>query len=250
MIAYIDESGDQGTLGKGTRWLVFGAVMVADADVEAAREIAGSVSKLAGHGQRKEIHFTDMSHDDRHGCIDIFCHAPWVGSVIASDTADIRAGSALTRPRIQYNYAARYAVERISARAVELGEPATIYFEQRANFDLTEFRSYVQLLLDRGERRIDPRAIDPSRICQMPKRQDELLCVADALAFSAFRALELHRVWKRYERSYLEAFADKLWRGPSGQENIHLWGLVLRPTDQWGPVFTKEYPWLLDLPRT
>ena len=96
---------------------------------------------------------------------------------------------------------------------------------------------------------VNPRFVDPANIHQMPKGRDEILCTADALAYAAFRALEPHRVWKRHERSYLLALEQKLWRGPPGKENLHKWGLVLRPTDLWDSIFVRDYPWLLDLER-
>ena len=245
MLAFIDESGDQGTLGKGSRWLVFGAVMVSDADASDVRAVVNSVvPRLAGGGQRKAIHFTDMSHDDRRGCLTVLASAPWLGSVIASDTTSVRDGSLLYIPRLQYNYTAKYAIERISARGAETGEPATIFFEDRANFDLDEFREYIARCLAQRDARLDPKIIDPSRIHQMPKGADAILCMSDALAFSAFRALEPHRVWGHQETSYLETVKSKLWRGPAARENVHKWGFLLRPTDLLESVFRREYPWI------
>ena len=37
MIAYIDESGDEGTDGKGSRWLILGCAMVSDSALVATR---------------------------------------------------------------------------------------------------------------------------------------------------------------------------------------------------------------------
>ena len=70
----------------------------------------------------------------------MFSQSPWHGVVVASDTTKIIPGSGLSTPRVQYNYAARYVIERISARAAQLQEEATIYFEDRRNFNLVEFR--------------------------------------------------------------------------------------------------------------
>jgi hypothetical protein len=224
--------------------------MVSDADAAATRQVVQNACVRAGRGRHKWIHFKDMSHDDKHGCIAIFTQAQWDGVIVASDTTRVNIDSLLGRPRVQYNYAARYVVERISARAAELGEPATIYFEHRRNFDLDDFRKYMQRLISQGAPRINSRWIDPRRIYQMPKGQDEVLCVADALANAGYRALEPDRYWGRYERSYLKALVGKLWRGPARERNLHQWGLVLMPTALWGTVFTQDYPWLLALPRT
>ena len=250
MIAYVDDAGDEGTRGSGTRWLVFGCAMVADADVPSARSGAEAAGIVVGRGEPRWLHFRDLQHDDRLGAIDYLCSQPWLGVIVATDTTRVKEGSALWQPSYQYNYAARYVVERISRRAEELGEEAIIYFEHRRNFDLLAFRRYIDLLLARRDPRLNPACISSARIFQMPKGDDSLLCIADGLEHAGFRALEPHRFWRRHERAYLNAFLPRIWRGPVGEENIHVWGFVLMPTKLWGGLFISEYPWIRDLPRT
>jgi hypothetical protein len=248
VLAYIDESGDEGTLGNGSRWLVFGCVMVPDTGATTTRAVAQSACIAIGTpSSPKWVHFDDLDHDGRHVCLEIFDEAPWDAVIVASDTTSVRAGSILYKPVIQYRYPAMYTVERISARAVELGEQATIYFEHRNAFDLIAFRDYVRRVLSNGSSRLDARVIDPARIHLMPKGNDPILCIADAVAFAGSRVLNGHRKWRRYEPSYFGVVEPRLWRGPTGRENVHAWGLVLMPTDQWGGRFAKEYPWILQL---
>ena len=251
MIAYVDDAGDEGTRGSGTRWLVFGCAMVADADVTRVRKTAEVAGILVGRGKPKWLHFRDLRHDDRLGAIGFLCDSqPWQGIIIATDTTQVRAESVLRQPSYQYNYAARYVVERVSRRAEELGEEATIYFEERRNFNLLAFRRYIDLLLARRDSRLNPTCISSARIFQMPKGKDPLLCIADGLEHAGFRALEPHRFWGTHEGAYLNAFLPRIWRGPTGEANIHKWGFVLMPTDLWGGQFIREYPWIRDLPRT
>ena len=145
MIAYIDESGDEGTDGKGSRWLILGCAMVSDAALDTARTTVRLACTLAKRSNAKTLHFKDLSHADRRGIISVIASGPWQGVIVASDTTKIQEGSYLHKPTYQFNYAARYVVERISAMASELQEPATIYFEIRRNFNLSSFRSYIQL---------------------------------------------------------------------------------------------------------
>ena len=110
MHAYIDESGDEGTAGRGSRWLTFGVVCVADAHVADLEELARTAQTAVGKG--KPIHFNEMTHPDRKGVARLLgiAAAPWVGIIIASDTQKVQPGSHLKHPRYQYNYALRYAL--------------------------------------------------------------------------------------------------------------------------------------------
>jgi len=243
MLAFIDESGDEGTGGRGSRWLVFGCAMVSQQEAVPTKNTARTAAALATTGRQRWLHFVDMSHDDKHGAIDVLCLGRWHGVIVATDTSALLPGSRLKDPGSQYRYAARYVIERISAYASELREPATIFFEHRRSFDFGALLRYIDLLRTAGGR-IESQWIDPARISQLGKGTDETLCIADALAYAGFRALEPHRLWKRYERSYLDALMPRLWRGPTGRENLHTWGLVLMPTSLWGSKFVREYPWL------
>ena len=244
MIAYIDEAGDIGTGGRGTRWFVFGCVMVADANVDKMRAWVDAAQYLVG---KDSLHFNELTHDDKLGVIGFLQDAPYAGVIVATDTTKIKRGSQLANPFVQHNYAARYVVERISRYAKELGEQATIYFEHLRGFDYAGFDGYMTYLINNpNEPRLDPEYISPGRISRMQKDDDSLLCVADGLAHAAFRALEPQRRWRHYETSYIDRFLSSLWRGPASDENIRTWGVVLMPT----PLriqFEQEHPWLRDL---
>ena len=243
MIAYIDEAGDIGTGGNGTRWFVFGCVMVADANVDEMRTRAHAAEQIVG----RDLHFRDLSHDDRIGVIEFLRDAPFMGVIVATDTTKTRRDSALAYPPLQHNYAARFVVERISRYAQELGEPATVYFEHRRGFDYSGFDRYItRLINDPDEHWLDSNYLSPGRINRMRKNDDPILGVADGLAYAGFRALEPHRKWKSYETSYLDRFTPSLWRGPASDENIRTWGVVLMPT-MLRTEFGQEYPWLESL---
>ena len=223
MIAYIDEAGDIGTGGRGTRWFVFGCVMVADANIEEMRTRAHAAEQIVG----RDLHFRDLSHDDRIGVIEFLRDAPFMGVIVATDTTK--------------------AKKRISMYAQELGEPATIYFEHRRGFDYSGLDRYMtRLINDPDEHWFDSNYLSPGRISRMRKNDDPILGVADGLAYAGFRALEPHRKWKSYETSYLGRFTPSLWRGPASDQNIRTWGVVLMPT-MLRTEFGQEYPWLESL---
>ena len=247
MIAYIDEAGDEGTGGKGSRWLIIGCAMVADSDVDEVRDTVRRACTLAKRGDPKSLHFRNLNHDDRRGIISIITKGPWLGTIVASDTTKFLSGY-LATPNHQFNNAALYVVERVSAMASSLNEQATLYFEERRNFNLDQFRQHIQSLLSRGDPRLDPQWISASRISTMKKGIDECLCIADGLANAGYKALEPHRTWRFNETTYLEGFKPSLWKGPPSDEDLYGWGLVLMPTRMFGD-FVSEYPWIRDLAK-
>ena len=71
MIAYIDESGDERTDGRGSRWLILGCAMVSDSVLVATRDNVRLASTLVRRNNPKNLHFKDLSHDDRRGAISV-----------------------------------------------------------------------------------------------------------------------------------------------------------------------------------
>lgn len=211
--------------------------------------LAGMVDRaslILGHRSgraKRRIHFRDLPHHDKRGVLHFLANADWLGMIVASDTTSILPDSYLKVPGYQYNYALRYVIERLSQSAEEIGEPATIYIDQRRNFDLDRFRSYMTLLRNRRAPRIRWQYVDPRRICTASYAQQPNLVVADGVAHAGFKALEPDEYWDHCELAYLEEVKHKLWRGPAGANRIHDYGFVLMPTPQWGR-FVAEYPWL------
>ena len=246
MIAYVDESGDTGTRGRGSRWFVLGCAVALDADAAAAREALVEGAAIAGQPEPSRLHFTSLSHDNKMGVIQLLADAPWTGIVVASDTTKIHPRSPLANPAHHYNYVARYVVERISRLAEEADEPASALFEHRKGVNFPQFRDYIGFLSERGERRVNPSYLPVERMRQLSKGDDSLLCIADGLAYACFRALEPDRKWKRTERSYLDALRPRLWRGPISDPDVHKWGMTLMPTPM-RDSFVEEHPWIATL---
>jgi hypothetical protein len=103
LIAFIDESGDEGTDGKGSRWLILGCAMVSDASLDLVRNSVNVACALVGRRHSKGLHFKDLSHDDRRGIISEIISAPWYGTIVASDTTRVLPDSYLKIPTYQFN---------------------------------------------------------------------------------------------------------------------------------------------------
>lgn len=248
MRAYIDESGDTGTDGKGSRWFVMGCAAIADCHVEQVRTSIREFCKLTNRQHPADLHFRKLEHDDKLGAISIITDSHWQGIVVAVDTTQLIPGAPLASPSNLYRYVARYMIELISVMAETMCEEANIYFERRKTpGDIQNIRQRVDRLTSRNDPRISSEWISSQRIYEMRKGLDECMCVADGLANAAFRALEPHIKWRTCETAYLKAFQSSLWTGYPREEDIHTRGFVIMPDPLHWNRFIPEYPWLEDL---
>jgi hypothetical protein len=248
MLAFVDESGDPGTLGRGSRWFVWRSVVVAERDADGVRALVRAACERAGDGRYRPFHATEFGHDDLHGMIEHCLDPRWTAVIVASDTVAVDGAAYVATPRHRAYYAARFLLERLSAFAVQLGERASVFIEDSRTMDESSFRAYVSKFSGTGERTVDPRHLAPSDVHVIRKGEDELLYLADLVSYSAYRALEPNRKWRRLERSYFDAIAGAIWQGPCGREDIRTWGLVTMPTAA-ASRHVAEYPFLERLAR-
>ena len=245
MRAYIDESGDPGTRGSGSRWLALGCVMLADGAapaVEAAVRRARGMVAEGGRKPERPLHFRELNHDDKVGVFNLLAAEPWVGVIAASDKSKIHPDSGLVNPRLLYNYTARLLIERVAGYARRIQEPATIYFEGSKVFDMADFAEYMNLLADQRRPKIARPFIEPSLIQTLRKGEAPGLELADGIAYAAFRALHPHRKWGHLEPAYLNILLPKLLRSASSGRLLGQ-GLILMPTGNVSSL-KNEYTWI------
>ena len=238
MYAYIDESGDPGTNRKGSRWLVFGCVMVADSDVSKMEPDVQAVRNQANPQSGKHLHFRDLPHDDKVGALNLMAGMPWTGVIVASDTTRTR----IADPQLLYDITAMHAVERVLAYANELNESANIYFERSRVLKINQLRSLARLMVTARNLSLVPGIMPSYQLEELRKGDAHGLDIADGLAHAAFRALEPNQKWGHFEPAYLNILKPRLWRGPANADSEG-WGLALAPTELAGD-FREEYPWL------
>ena len=213
MHIYVDESGDQGTQGRGSRWLVLaGIVDMSCGDVLLARV---QLAKHLLHKQTRRLpHFQKIKkHRDKRGVLEIFSQTKWDALVVASETIEIPSESWLDKPSYQYNYAMRYLLERASRYADLVKEPLHFIIEESGDFDLEAFREYVRHL------RSDPttrnhmfwEVVSEEHIVTATRDQRPLLCVADGTAHAFYKALEPEPIWGHHEIAYADAVSAHLW---------------------------------------
>jgi hypothetical protein len=246
MKAYIDESGDEGTKGKGTRWLTFGCVLIPGGTHTIGNAMANTASRKMP--VPRPIHFVKLSHADKRGVLATWANmkvVPWAAILVATDTTDILPGSWLDRSDYHYNYALRATIERASQYACIQDERLEIIVEDRRNFSVAKFRRYLTLLKSRNEPRIKWSHLDIRDVSVSTRREHKGLCIADGLAHATFKALEPDDNWGHYERGYLDLVKGRLWKGPANNRVLDN-GLLTMP---WGERrhHRLEYPWMRDL---
>lgn len=206
--AYVDESGDEGFVfnpdGSGSRrWLVLSAVVVRRKNDHSLVTLMADVRKLLGKAPKKQLHFSDLKHEQR---------VPYVRQIAANP---LRTVSVLVhKPSIQepekfqaekfllYRYATRFLLERVSwlcrdhrGEGEENGQVEMI-FSNRSIMSYKELRAYLQVLKEHSDPmdvRIDWSVVDPERVSAVNHEQLAGLQVADAVASSLFYAVQPSR---------------------------------------------------------
>lgn len=226
MEVYIDESGDAGTAGNGTRWLVFGGATCLQADKDALESL---VQELCGKIGRS-IHCNELTHRDLRGISETLGRAssPWQGLVVASDTTALLPNSGLQEPQKQYNYALGYMLQRVSQIAYWAKEDVTVYIEMRRPSNSKSMWKYLQIMKTYHSHRFHWKHFSYNRIHFVGKGSHVGLGVADVLAHAALKAIEPDERWGHVEPVYLSALEPKLYR--SSLDRLSGFGVTVMPT--------------------
>lgn len=219
---YVDESGDEGFVfnpdGSGSsRWLVLSAVITRRERDLTVVKLMDDIRALLGRQPRQQLHFVKLNHAQRTA------YARELGKAKAL----IRTVSILIhKPSIQepetfqaqkhqlYRYACRLLLERVSwlcrdHRIDGQGDgTAEIIFSNRGQMSYDDLRDYLARLREMsssGEINIEWSAINPDSVRAVQHSQLAGLQLADAVASSAFAAVNANRYGDTESRYLLEA---------------------------------------------
>lgn len=223
---YVDESGDEGFVfnpdGSGSRrWLVLSAAVVRRKKDLGLVSLMADVRKLLGKPPKKQLHFSDLKHEQR---------VPYVKHIAANP---LRTVSVLVhKPSIQepekfqaekfllYRYAARFLLERVSWLCRDHRSPGEgngqveIIFSNRSIMSYDVLRSYLRLLKEQSDPmdvRIDWSVVDPDHVRAVNHEQLAGLQVADAVASSLFYAVQPSR-YGEIEEKYASLLKPTFYR--------------------------------------
>lgn len=222
---YIDESGDEGFRflpdeRGASRWFVLSAVVLRKSKDLSVVQLMREVRQQIGKDPKKALHFRTLKHEQR---------VPFVRAI---GQTSLRTLSVLIhKPNIEeperfqdeafrlYRYATRLLLERVSwlCRDHHDGEgdgSADLVFSNRSAMSYEELRDYLRRLRADGhpeDVRIEWDHIDPDRVVAVNHEQLAGLQVADAVASSAFYAVNRNQ-YGETEPRYLELLRRTLYR--------------------------------------
>lgn len=220
--AYIDESGDEGFVFKAngagsSRWLVLSAVVTRRENDLGVVKLMDEIRALLGRERRQQLHFVRLSHPQR------IAYAREIGKAKAL----LRTVSVLVhKPSIRepetfqaqahqlYRYATRLLLERVSwlcrdHRIEGKGDgSAEIVFSNRGQMSYDELRQYLMTLREMsagGRINIEWAVVNPEQVRAVQHSQMAGLQLADAVASSAFAAVNANQFGDTESRYLLEA---------------------------------------------
>lgn len=215
----VDESGDAGVGGKGSRWLVIALVLDLGAPGELADCLAG-IREVAQR-QRAVLHFAGMKSAERKlAAYQMLAAAPISTIIVAVDTTVISPDYPLDHPGRLYRYGLRLALERASVAAAASGRPLQVTVEDSNYLDLEPFRTQLEGLRATPDATPDTPsamrwdAFDPTDIAVAGKDEEFLLGAADGAAHAFYRAIEPAFAGDPTAAMFADILFPTLWRGP------------------------------------
>lgn len=259
VIAFIDESGDPGTGGKGTRWFFVACAMVSDSEnhviSNTVREITDKVAPSS-----QALHFNKLSHEKTNYASGQLASCEWTGVLVISEST--KAPNRLESAELHRFDTMRHAIERCLWRAEEWGEQLTIYIDQgKPRINIERFRHYLSDgYKDPDDQRTNWDLLDVDRVREAEPQEQLGLCVADGLAYTAYKYFVTDKFGGRQMEPFRSFVVRRLWRGeePDMTDRMRPYltlfehGLILLPTSQvWAirQAFPEMIEWERLLPR-
>jgi hypothetical protein len=204
-LAYIDESGDDGTShfrvpgrqGGSSRWLVISAcVFRASRSLESVGWRDEIKSRCASSRSGRDIHFADFSHAQKRAACQILSEKP-IKFISIMTRKDVPAAQVFTKRNQLYFYVTRYLVERISWFARDMrplvreGDGSVkITFSRRGGLSYDAFSNYLHNLKLDGKSSVHWPVIDLASMSAENHAKIAGLQLADCGARAVAEALE------------------------------------------------------------
>lgn len=243
-IAYIDESGDDGLIGRfrqpggeggPSHWLAVGAVvwrMSRDLDmVKCAQSI---ISELPERKRHKPLHFAELDHPQRVMATNHLRPRPFRVTGVFAHKPVIPGGIYLDKNQL-YHYMTRYLIERLSwlcrdfRRYVPEGDGRVkIVFSRRGGMNYEDFQGYLNVLRATfdADVQIHWPVIDIDGVEAVDHGQRFGLQLAD-LAVSGLRAALEPDPYGNLEPRFAEALKERVY---ARNGNFLSYGAKLVPT--------------------
>ncbi len=239
--AYIDESGDEGTGGKGTKWFVITALIASQDEATALGSTYHRLKQRIDLSADKVLHWAELSHPRKKAVIEELANSNFTICTVLMDTQhpDIVNTNPKLKGKRLYFYAFRRLVERISWYCDDKSDKVRLYPENKAGIKYEELRGYLDYIQSQPECQIRKDCI--LGVQPKAKSQSNLLQLADSVCGAIYEAVEFK--YGVIEDSYLLALKDKLYRRGN---KIFGYGIKFMPhkSNQIPQLLTGTYKWL------
>lgn len=210
MYAYIDESGDEGIGGKGTKWFVITALIASQEEATALGYAYHRIKQRINLGADKVLHWAELSHPRKKAVIEELANSDFSICSVLVDTQhpDIINTSPRLKGRRLYFYTFGRLVERITWYCDDKGYKVRLYPENKAGIKyevLNGYLNYIQSQPDCEIRKGCILGVQPKA-----KPQSNLLQLADSICGAVQNAVKYK--YGVIEDSYLLKLEDKLYR--------------------------------------
>jgi len=224
MYAYIDESGDEGIGGKGTKWFVITALI---ANQEAATVLGYTYHRMKQRinlGADKVLHWSELSHPRKKAVAEELVNNDFAICSVLVDTQhpDIVNTNPRLKGRRLYFYTFRRLIERITWYCDDKGYKVRLYPENKGGIKYEELNGYLNYIQSQPDCEIRKGCI--LGVKPKAKSQSNLIQLADCVCGAVHDAVEYK--YGVIEDSYLLMLKDKLYRR-SGK--VSSYGLKFMP---------------------
>lgn len=241
LYAYIDEAGDEGIGGKGTKWFIVTALIASQAEATALGNAYQQIRQRIGLKPGKPLHWVELSHARRKAVIHELSKMSFCFSSIVVDTQ--HPDIVNTRPKLSgrrlYFYAFGQLVERITWYCDDKGCKVRISPENKGGIKYTELNSYLDYLQSQSDCEIRKGCV--LSVKPKSKTQSNLIQIADCICGALQNAIEHN--YGVIEESHLLAIKDKFYKQA---DRVFGYGIKFIPykSSLLPGLLAGELPWL------
>ncbi|MCK4273814.1 MAG: DUF3800 domain-containing protein [Dehalococcoidales bacterium] len=210
MYAYIDEAGDDGIGGKGTKWFVMTAVITNQEEASTLGYVYQRIRQRIDLKENKPLHWSEFSHLRKKAIIEELINSSFSFCSVLVDTQhpDIVNTSPKLGGRRLYFYTFRRLVERLTWYCDDRGYKVRLYPENKAGIKYEELKGYLDYIQRQPDCEIRKGCI--LEVQPKAKTQSNLIQLADCVCGALYNAVE-HK-YGVIEDAYLLMLKEKLYK--------------------------------------
>lgn len=244
MYAYIDEAGDDGIGGKGTKWFVLTAIIATQKESTALGYTYQQIKQRINLGVDKPLHWSELSHPRKQAVVEELTKSSFSVCSILVDTEhqDIVNTNPKLRGRRLYYYTFRRLVERVTWYCDDKGYKVRLYPENKAGIKYDELNGYMKYIQRQPDCEIREGCI--LGVKPKAKTQSNLVQLADCVYGATYNALEYQ--YGVIEALYLMMLKDKLYKRDG---KVLGYGIKFMPhkSSSIPQLLAGTYKWLNDI---